>query len=46
MAKMFQWRERLDWGLVNSAGTGGFTGVQCGFVNIDEGNVVLIWFPT
>jgi len=32
--------EGLDWGLVNSVGTGGFTGVQWGFVNIDEGNVV------
>ncbi len=30
----------FDWGLVNSVGTGGFTGVQWGFINIDDGNVV------
>jgi hypothetical protein len=31
--------EGLDWGLVNHVGTGGFTGVQWGFVNIDDANV-------
>ena len=29
----------LDWGLVNSVGTGGFQGIQWGFINIDDGNV-------
>ncbi len=32
--------EGFDWGLVNSVGSGGFTGIQWGFVNVDEGNVV------
>lgn len=32
--------EGLDWGFVNSVGSGGLTGVQWGFVNVDEGNVV------
>jgi hypothetical protein len=31
--------EGLDWGLVNHVGTGGFTGIQWGFINIDDGNV-------
>jgi hypothetical protein len=31
--------EGLDWGLVNHVGSGGFVGVQWGFVNIDDGNV-------
>ncbi len=30
----------FDWGLINSVGTGGFTGVQWGFININDGNVV------
>ncbi len=29
----------LDWGLANHVGTGGFTGVQWGLINIDDGNV-------
>lgn len=29
----------LDWGLVNHVGTGGFTGVQWGIVNLCDGNV-------
>ncbi len=28
----------LDWGLVNSVGSGGFTGVQWGFVDLCDGN--------
>ncbi len=32
--------EGLDWGLVNSTGSGGMTGIQWGFININEGNVV------
>ena len=32
--------EGLDWGLVNSVGNGGFTGIQWGFLNMDEGNFV------
>lgn len=30
----------LDWGFVNDVGSGGFNGVQLGFANISEGNVV------
>lgn len=30
----------LDWGLVNGIGTGGFTGVQWGIVNICDGDFV------
>ena len=30
----------LDWGLVNAVGTGGFTGLQWGFVNICDANTV------
>lgn len=29
----------LDWGLVNHVGSGGFKGVQLGFINLVEGNV-------
>ncbi len=30
----------LDWGFVNDVGSGGFNGIQLGFANISEGNVV------
>ena len=30
----------LDWGLVNGVGTGGFTGLQFGLVNICDGNAM------
>ncbi len=30
----------LDWGLVNAVGTGGFTGVQFGIVNMCDGKAV------
>jgi len=30
----------LDWGVVNHIGTGGFTGLQWGFVNLCEGDFV------
>lgn len=30
----------LDWGLINGVGSGGFTGLQFGLVNVCDGNVV------
>ncbi len=30
----------LDWGLINSVGSGGVTGLQWGFVNINDGDFV------
>lgn len=30
----------LDWGLVNAVGTGGLTGLQWGFVNMCDGDVM------
>ncbi len=30
----------LDWGLVNSVGSGGVTGIQWGFINLNDGNFV------